>query len=125
MPELSIQLLQFLGILVPVMFASVRFVNEKESDAGLTGGIAGKSETDESGITTWKSYPKPTVLLGVAFVSLISSMLLLVINVSLYGIWEISSVWIFALASATLFVGLLVLGVFIVKSLPVRKARII
>ncbi|WP_226042733.1 hypothetical protein [Natrinema sp. DC36] len=121
MVELSIQLLQFLGVLIPVMFASIRFVHNQTGDQRVLKGETLSTTESEDGITSKTILPYSSIQLGATFVLLLLSLLLLLANIGRYVLLGRTSDIVLLLAIGTLFLGVVALGIFILNSLPRSK----
>lgn len=91
MIDITIQLLQFLGILVPVLFVAVRFLHSQIDDEEYPGRslrIEGRSRDGPE--TPVYTVPYPTLLYWGMMLFLSISLLVLMSNVALYTVLKTS-----------------------------------
>lgn len=118
MVELSIQLLQSLAVLIPVMFASIRFVHNQQDPDSFETSKTILTRTDNDGMTHEVSMPYSSLLLGLTFAPLMISLILLVANIGISSRYGQPSSGVLQIAVLLMIIGLALLLVFIIRSLP-------
>lgn len=84
MADLSIQLLQFLAIFVPVMFASIRLVYDQDGKPNVEDAVGPIKYSHDENSVMEMHIPYSSFLLLLTFIPFLLALLILVANVGFY-----------------------------------------
>jgi hypothetical protein len=126
MVEVVIGLIQFLGVLIPVLFGALRFLHTTDEDGDFRRGtIRYTREIEEDGVILYEEnyIPYSSIIWVIAFSVLTFALLLLLVNLLIYSISGnvIELLTIFSLVFQIL--GTLVFGLGLVLKTPRSRLR--